>query len=128
LPASLTAIESWRQSRFGTLDNSGDGANHADPDFDGITNLMEYATSGDPKHFNPSPATGSKLDGILQLTFDRTADSTLLYEVQGSSDLQTWTSVASSSGSSNVAGPITFPDVPPPTASRRFLRLRVSVP
>ena len=43
-----TASESWRQLWFGSPANSGDGADDAMPDGDGIKNLMKYALLIDP--------------------------------------------------------------------------------
>ena len=121
-------IESWRDLNFDSPDNSGDGADNADPDFDGLVNLLEYATGTDPKNFNPSPASDITPNGILDLTFHRIADPSLLYEVKASPDMSVWTLVGSSTGAQNVEGPVTFPDLPPPGATQRFLRLKVSKP
>jgi pectin methylesterase-like acyl-CoA thioesterase len=43
-----TPVESWRQTYFGTMANSGNAADTADPDGDGVTNLMEFAIGSDP--------------------------------------------------------------------------------
>ena len=46
----FTIQQSWRQQHFGMADNSGNAADGADPDLDGIPNLLERA-------FGTSPAT-----------------------------------------------------------------------
>ena len=44
----LTAIENWRQLYFGSGANSGPGADGADPDGDGLTNLFEFVAGLTP--------------------------------------------------------------------------------
>ncbi len=51
-PASATTsptLENWRLEHFGTTENSGDAANTADPDGDGMTNEAEWSVRTDPK-------------------------------------------------------------------------------
>ena len=132
-PPALSPVESWRQSHFGTTANTGSAADSADPDGDGVSNLLEYATGRDPNAADAtSLATLDKTgDGlVLTYTFTRIADPDLVYAVQGTDDLSgtpVWTTVASSTGAANVAGPVTVTDTQPISASpRRFLRLQVS--
>lgn len=40
--------DAWRNTHFGTTANSGNAADLADPDGDGVTNLLERAFGGDP--------------------------------------------------------------------------------
>ena len=44
----LTSMQSWRSTHFGTISNSGNTADTADFDNDGVTNLMEFAFGTDP--------------------------------------------------------------------------------
>ncbi|MCP5533152.1 MAG: hypothetical protein H7A48_08265 [Akkermansiaceae bacterium] len=66
--------EGWRQIRFGTTANSGDAANLADPDHDGIPNLLEFAFGLDPHHTDTGslPALQT-LDGQQALAFTQPA-------------------------------------------------------
>jgi len=41
-------LETWRQDNFGTISDSGDAADDADPDQDGVTNINEYTAETDP--------------------------------------------------------------------------------
>ena len=126
---TTTALESWRQTNFGSTSNSGNGADSADPDGDGLSNLLEYATNGNPMVAGTSPLTVARSGNFLTLTYTRIADGTLTYAVEGSNDLATWSTVATannpSTGVQNTAGPVTVTDTVSLTA-RRFLRLKVS--
>ena len=129
-PVTETALESWREANFGTTGNTGDAADAADPDGDGRSNLLEYATGTDPLAADTGAllAVGTSGDGQhLTVTFNRIADETLTYSVEGVSDLATgtWTSVWSSTGAQNTAGPVTVTDTGA-LSPRRFLRLHVS--
>ena len=46
--ALSTPAQAWRQTHFGTTANSGNAADTADPDGDGVTNLLERAFGGNP--------------------------------------------------------------------------------
>lgn len=127
--SQLSALESWRQSNFGVSTNSGTAADSADPDADGLTNLVEYATGTNPNVANVSPISVARSGNFLTLTYTRIADTTLTYTVEGSNDLATWATVSTannpSTGAQNVAGQVTVTDTVSLT-SRRFLRLKVS--
>ena len=124
-----TALQSWRQSAFGTTTASGIAADNADPDGDGVPNLLEYALGTDPNSASSVTRPAVQVSGSrLQLTFARTrADVT--YIVEASSDLASWSAIATNPGT--VGQSVTVTDtVDLSTASppRRFLRLRVTSP
>ena len=124
---ATTPHETWRLSKFATPVPSGAAADLADPDGDGDVNLVEYALSGEPMTFDRNPGYTVSLGatGTLQLTFLR-ARADITYTVEGSSDLQTWQTIAVNPGA--IGATVTVFDVPPLDATRRFLRLRMSVP
>lgn len=127
---ALSGIESWRQTHFGAPEASGDAANDADPDADGVANLLEYALAGDPMaaEHDLLPVQGV-VGGKLTLSFDRISDPALTYEVLASDDLATWSPIWSSTGEDNVAEFVTVTDPELLSAhTRRFLRLRVTAP
>lgn len=126
----LTGIASWRQTHFGTSEATGNAANDADPDADGVANLLEYALAGDPMVGEQDLLpVQSVVTGQLTLAFDRIPDATLIYEVQASDDLATWSNIWSSTGAENTAGLVTVTDPELLSAhARRFLRLRVTAP
>jgi hypothetical protein len=93
LEAVPSSFKDWQQRYWpDTTDLAIIGAT-ADPDRDGINNLLEYALDSDPTAANDSalPEIGSDIfEGrrYLTLTFRRrTDDPTLNYEVVGSEDL-----------------------------------------
>jgi hypothetical protein len=147
IPVALTVmspIQLWRQTHFGTHVDAGDGADGADPDFDGVSNLREYALTLDPHTNNATglPTVARNPAGYLQITFNRNTTRTdLTCEVQAGSDLTGWTTIARSTGGAatlslgaNSIGETGSDDVrtvtvedstPIASGPRRFLRLRV---
>ena len=119
----------------------------ADPDHDGLSNLLEYALALDPLVPNsgalPTAQTLAGNGGRLSITFTRDPQrADIDYEVEASDDLTNWTTLARSIGghamqnvsafsindASNVSGlrsVIVTDNVPMAAANRRFLRVRV---
>ena len=101
----------------------------ADPENDGLVNLLEYALGGDPLASDPGILPQPSLsNNRLALTFQRIADPDLIYQVQASENLaDPWQTVWSSTGGQNTAGQVTVEDIQTITGHpRRFMRLRVS--
>ncbi|MCC5842299.1 MAG: DNRLRE domain-containing protein [Opitutales bacterium] len=111
-----------------------DAAPDADPDFDGVPNLLEYALGGNPTvpgrdHLPVLAQTDIAGEPHLTLTFDRLADPDLVYAVWASSNLIDWGTepVWSSTGTENVGGGVTVLDPQPLSPGQpRFLRLEVT--
>ena len=123
----------WRYQYFGNgLTLTAASAFNADPDGDGITNFVEYATGSDPTQASgPVSQIGRSSDGTrLTVSFNRIADPALTYTVMATNDLAagTWSEqVWSSTGTANTAGPITVADTAVINGNpRRFLRLQIS--
>lgn len=132
--APLTAIQAWRMAFFATPENSGSAADSADPDRDGVTNLMEYALGRNPLVAGSSaPLSQSFSNDRLQISFSRIADPGITYRVEASPNLAdgTWVEIWQSTGDANTVGPVNVADTvdlstaQPPS---RFLRLRVTSP
>ncbi len=140
---TLTPVDQWRISHFGTSLNTGDAADNADPDADGLPNLHEYALGTDPLTATPNLPTITRVANYLTLTFPRTpaaTDITFLVEARNDLLTGTWAPVATSTL------PATWTPVAPATASetagtatitdgadmlvipRRFLRLKITRP
>ena len=98
-PATMTLtildppIDAWRFANFGANANVANIAGDlADPDRDGIANLLEYALGLDPQTSSAAslPALGTA-GGYLTITFTRPLSATdVSYIVQVTSDLATW--------------------------------------
>jgi hypothetical protein len=88
----------WRATQLESATSTGDAADTADPDQDGVVNLAEYALGGDPN--TPNTANIPKAvnrNGVASITFQ--ADSSkadIIYTVQGSPDLSSdsWQDIA----------------------------------
>jgi len=137
LPAP-SSIGTWRMANFGTATATGIAADTADPDGDGRSNLLEYAFGTNP---NLGDSASAGLGGetvsylgvnYLGITFPRRKNSDIQYLVEISPDLVNWTAPAIQSGVpvdlNDTFELVTFRDsVPISNASRRFMRLRISL-
>lgn len=127
-----SARELWRQTNFGSTANTGSGADLADPDGDGLTNLLEYALGLDPNA--PSGTNGLQLEAdandwifTYRVPVDR---SDVTVAVEKSTDLAAWDSagltptlVSTTSGVSTYR--VAFPRAGAP---RLFFRLKATAP
>ena len=131
----LSLLMGWRRFHFGDFTDSGIAADLADPDADGVPNLLEYALDGDPLSASSAPSPLLQVSGlsfqpsVLSLTFQRIADPALTYAVEATDDLAAapWPeTIWSSQGEENTSGPVTVTDSASLASHpRRFLRLRV---
>lgn len=129
--ATPTPLEGWRNFYFASLAGNGSAANTADPDRDGIPNLLEYALGSDPSSAasrNPvlsdTVTSGSKRH--LRLYIDRRRDD-LLYFVEASANLTGWTTIKTYEGIGTDSAYFTDTvdlNAPGPNTPR-FLRVKV---
>ncbi len=93
----LTALETWRQQYFNTYSNSGNAADAADSDQDGLSNLIEYAFGMNPTDGGNRTLPQPQLQpGGFTVTFTQPAGVTgLNYYAEWSASLapDSWTSV-----------------------------------
>jgi autotransporter-associated beta strand protein len=93
----------WQRANFGAnWTNSAIAGDTADPDGDGMTNLLEYALGSDPNTPNPAltPQVAA-IGGKLKITFTRnTAATDVTMSVLATDDLKNgpWTELARSTG------------------------------
>ncbi|HWD21439.1 MAG TPA: DUF5060 domain-containing protein, partial [Verrucomicrobiae bacterium] len=67
----LAPVDLWRQTNFGRTLNAGSAADGADPDHDGLPNLVEYAFASDPLAASPNPLTAVVTNGQWAVSFRR---------------------------------------------------------
>ncbi|MGL5017017.1 MAG: MBG domain-containing protein, partial [Luteolibacter sp.] len=127
-----TPLENWRFENFETYENSGDAANSADPDHDGILNLMEFALALDPELPSILPATLVIAGNQMEYTYTRNkaALATVSFTLERTDTLAagSWTT----QDVSELAPPLsddgvlqTVKVVLPMGGDRRFVRLKV---
>ena len=133
-PSALTPFEQWLEDRFGPGADPALTAPTADPDDDGLPNLLQYALGGLPaQQHQPGLAPVAGRDsstGVLTLAFTRIADPGLRYIVEATGDLAApvWTPLLDTTGPQNTAGVVTVHDtVAPAPGVKRFMRLRVEL-
>jgi hypothetical protein len=126
----------WRVQYFGSPSNAGDAADLADPEGDGVSNLLAYAMGLSPFQVKPPSALPSVSinNGKLQISFPWQKSATdITYNVQASGDLSTWSPLWTS-GTASFVGPgpsaiMTIPDtVTLSGTNSRFMRLQVTRP
>jgi fibronectin-binding autotransporter adhesin len=127
----LSPLQAWRESNFGTTENTGNAADSYDGnDNDGVPNLLEYALNGNPAVADASVLPRLTGSGPLRLTFYRNGDPGITYLVEARDDLVTgsWTQIYSSAGATYTPGLFEVADPGPVVGAKRFLRLRVTAP
>ncbi len=127
IPASPDLFQAWSN---GIAWNGKPSGPHDDPDFDGLSNLAEYAFAGDPVGGSNDSGrpTVSIVNDRLTVKFNRVADPSLTYEVFATDDLSSaGAMIWSSTGVENVAGPVTVTDtVTTQGRPKRFVRVRIT--
>jgi hypothetical protein len=88
-------IDAWKLFYFGAnANNSAIAGDSADPEQDGVVNLLDYAYAFNPLISNTNPFTASLTGNQFQLHFPRnTSASDITFIVQASTDLITWSNL-----------------------------------
>lgn len=121
----------WRQTYFGSPDNTGSGADLSDPDNDGIPNLLEFAAGSNPLLSSPPIGELRQSGNNMDFSYSRpkAALLELAYSVEYAGSLSgTWelttalASVVSDDGITQQVQVTTLAASP----GRNFARLRVT--
>ncbi|MBX7211188.1 MAG: hypothetical protein K1X78_22975 [Verrucomicrobiaceae bacterium] len=144
----IPPVDQWRALNFGVstlalANESSLWGPHADPDRDGVPNLIEYASGTPPLGASVTPITTGVQGGSLRFSFVRdplNTDLTYVVEVAGALTAGAWQEIAHSTGGASTissgigaAGVSEAPEGPrvrvtvtdPLTGTGRFARLRV---
>ncbi|HEX8371978.1 MAG TPA: YHYH protein [Chthoniobacterales bacterium] len=136
--APLTSFQAFVEAKFTAAQQADPAISGmtADPDGDGLSNVLECAFSLDPNVRDASGATSSALSGShLTITFKRLVNPNgLTYSVESSGDLATWNSgdtyteqVSATPIAGGTSEQVVVRDRTATTAAtRRFLRVRVT--
>ena len=136
----LTPAEEWRQANFGSIPNTGDAADLADPDGDGQVNLLERALGTNPLASEMSGRAPAIDHGNPDFSFTYTksraaTDLTLVVEVSSNLAPDSWNEAVLTPAPASD-GAITLSDDSQPAVqtyrftattsdSRKFYRLSV---
>ncbi|HLP02950.1 MAG TPA: hypothetical protein VK163_13055 [Opitutaceae bacterium] len=126
----LSPFQKWQQDKFGSsASDDAIAGPSADPDGDGLENLLEYALGLDPLLHGATTVVIDTDTGALRLTATKNAAATdIVYMVEVSSDLTSWTTTGTTV-ETNTASTLRVVDNTKLTgANRRFIRLKVTKP
>lgn len=122
---NASAFDKWASDHGLSGANAG---TQADPDGDGVSNLVEFGLGTNPTQFSAGPALGQS-GNFLTLTFSHIADPSLVFVVEASDSLTggTWVPVQTYPVFT-TPGTVTYTDnVAIGSTNRRFLRLAVKL-
>lgn len=129
-----SAIGQWRFTHFGTTENTGQAADSADPNHDGESNLLEFATAQNPHaptfaSISLSPAPGTMLD-FTYTRLKAAHEEGYIFKVEYSDSLtpESWISVGAGTVLIDAPSQSVSALVPSGSNPRRFVRLNVSSP
>ena len=125
---TLTPLEQWRQTHFGTPANTGTSADAFDADSDGLSNLMEYALGTLPNDVaSKNPPVLGQASNRLTLSFTPQVITGITYAIETSPNLSDWASTnltgLTAGNAFTWTDTVTLTSVP-----RRFIRLKVTYP
>jgi hypothetical protein len=125
------ALQAWRLTYFGSIDNIGDGADLNDFDHDGLVNIIEFAFGLNPETNSAGLLPRPQRSGnnfVVSFT-EPTGVSGISYGAEWSQTLQAadWTPVADT-GNTGASPPQHTFSVPIGTKPQLYMRLKVTSP
>jgi YVTN family beta-propeller protein len=127
--APLVAYDSWLNSQAAPLPTGQRGPD-ADPDSDGLPNLLEFALGGDPADPNNAPAPVLTATGPeFRYTYLR-ARAGIVYTVESTTDLVSgaWSAVGVAQDQTTPVGQNATATMARDASPARFFRLRITEP
>lgn len=120
-------FDEWRFANFDTIElaTPAISSETADPDYDTLPNLVEYALGLAPETFDLNPITVAPAAGFLKLTATKNPAATdITWAAEACDDLITWLPAnIDTNTSTNFAASDT---VPIAGAEKRFMRLKIT--
>jgi hypothetical protein len=127
-----THQELWRFANFGSYISDASAADSADPDGDGLSNLMEYALGTDPNSSGVIPAVLALNGENLEYTYTRSTaakDNGVTYQIEWSDTLEvgSWSTETVNQQITSTQGALETlkASVPKGSTGKRFLRLKM---
>lgn len=127
----LTALQQWRQTNFGVTTSTGSAANDADPDGDGVPNLMEYVMGNNPRStagITPNLALrltsqGQNLPLLARMTLLTDYDSKIRLTIERSTSMMAgqWTALSTRTGTGAWTGVLPTTTASPDDSQRNYL-------
>lgn len=122
-------FDAWRFAEFlpGELGNPSISAAPADPDGDGMENLLEYAFGLDPQVPGMPPWVSTEFNGYLAISATKNPAATdLIWSAESGDSPDSWgaAQVETNTSTSFLARDVVLKSA----ASRRFIRIQVSLP
>jgi hypothetical protein len=124
-PTAPLTLSAWRQTHFSTTANSGNAADSADPDGDGVKNLVEYAFSMNPKACDARllPQQVRTASAFTYTLPQPSSVTGITYRVESGTTPASMTPVADTGSGLNH-----FFTVPTAGRPRQFLRIKITAP
>lgn len=132
LSVSGTAMENWRFSHFGSTAETPNSATSADPNNDGESNLLEFATGQSPTAPSRLQPTLDSSGTVIDFTYTRSLSAKnggMTYALEWSSNLTSWNTSSVTEHVLSTTGDLqTVKATMPKGAGNRYIRLRVTQP
>lgn len=132
-PTAYTHQQQWRFTNFGSYDSLASAADSADPDGDGLNNLLEYALGLNPNASGTLPASIVLNGADLEYTYTRSTgarENGITYQVEWSESLAvgSWSTETVNQQITSTQGALETvkASVPKGNGDKRFMRLRVT--
>jgi alpha-tubulin suppressor-like RCC1 family protein len=129
---TYTHQELWRFANFGSYSSDASAADSADPDGDGLSNLMEYALGTGPNSSGVMPALLALNGASLEYTYTRSTaakDNGVTYQIEWSDTLEVgnWSTQTVTEQITSTQGALETvkASIPKGSTGKRFLRLKV---